>query len=88
MPEVSNYENNAKTLAVGVDDFSFETVEEQNGHATVIRFQLNDPRYKLGDVLVVLSGTDIHFHGMIESVENGWARASDRRDSLLPTTVQ
>ena len=70
------------------DEFSFETVEQMNGHATVIRFRLQQPMIKAGDVLVVLSGTDIHFHGMISTLEDGWATASDRRDSLLPATVQ
>lgn len=70
-----------------VDEFSFETVEQTNGLATVIRFRLQQPMVKAGDVLVVLSGTDIHFHGMISSVADGWAMASDQRDSLLPATI-
>jgi hypothetical protein len=70
------------------DNFSFETVEQENGQATVIRFRLEDPRYQAGDVIVVLSGSDIHFHGMIGSLADGWATAADRRGSLLPATVQ
>ena len=88
MPESSNYSNNSLTLAVDADEFSFEIVEQMNGHATVIRFRVQQPMIKAGDVLVVLSGTDIHFHGMISTLEDGWAMASDRRDSLLPATVQ
>lgn len=87
MPEPSNYSNNSQTLAMDVDDFSFETVEQTNGLATVIRFRLQQPMVKAGDVLVVLSGTDIHFHGMISSIADGWAMASDQRDSLLPATI-
>ncbi|MBA3441549.1 MAG: hypothetical protein H0T92_16945 [Pyrinomonadaceae bacterium] len=87
MPEPSNYSNNSQTLAMNVDEFSFETVEQVNGLATVIRFRLQQPMIKAGDVLVVLSGTDIHFHGMILNLEDGWATASDRRDSLLPGTI-
>lgn len=87
MPEPSNYSNNSQTLAMDVDEFSFETVEQTNGLATVIRFRLQQPMVKAGDVLVVLSGTDIHFHGMISSVADGWAMASDQRDSLLPATI-
>ena len=87
MPEPSNYSNNSQTLAMDVDEFSFETVEQMNGLATVIRFRLQQPMVKAGDVLVVLSGTDIHFHGMISSVADGWAVASDQRDSLLPATI-
>lgn len=56
--------------------------------ATVVKFQLEDPRYHAGDVLLVLSGSDIHFHGMIGRIEDGWATAVDRRGSLLPATVQ
>jgi hypothetical protein len=42
-----------------------------------------------GDVLLVLAGTEIHFHGMIGVVsEDGSAIATDRRGSLLPATVQ
>lgn len=88
MPEPSNYSNNSQTLVVNADEFSFETVEQLNGNATVIRFCLQQPLIKAGDVVVVLSGTDIYFHGMVSSVGDGWATASDRRDSLLPATIQ
>lgn len=88
MPESSNYANNSQTVVFNADDFSFETLEQENGQATVIRFEIDDRRYSAGDVLVVLSGSEIHFHGMIGSIEDGWAIASDRRGSLLPATVQ
>jgi len=48
-----------------LDTFSYETLEQQNGQATVVRFQLEDSRYQAGDVVVVLSDGEIHFHGMI-----------------------
>jgi hypothetical protein len=38
--------------------------------------------------VVVLSGSDIHFHGMIGKLAEGWAIASDHRGSLLAATVQ
>lgn len=66
----------------------FETLEQVNGQATVIRFPLVDTRYQAGDVLLVLSGSDIHFHGMIGSVAEGSATATDRRGSLLAAIVQ
>jgi hypothetical protein len=88
MPDSRSQIANSQTLVYGADDFVFETVEQQNGNATVIRFELQDPRYNAGDVLVVLSGTDIHFHGMIGQIADGWALASDNRGSLLPATVQ
>jgi hypothetical protein len=87
MPEQQNA-NNSLTYVVGADDFEFDTLEQENGQATVIRFKLTDPRYHAGDILLVLSGSDIHFHGMIGQVGEGYAIASDRRGSLLPATVQ
>jgi hypothetical protein len=88
MPDEQRVANNSQTYLVDYDDFAFETLEQQNGQATVIRFQLDDPRFHAGDVLLVLSGSDIHFHGMIGSLAEGWAVASDRRGSLLPASVQ
>ena len=88
MPEEQRTANNSQTYVVDADDFAFETIERENGQATVIRFQLTDPRYHAGDVLLVLSGSEIHFHGMIGSLADGWATASDKRGSLLPAMVQ
>ena len=88
MPDEQRTANNSQTYCVSADDFAYETVEQANGQATVVRFQLDDPRYHAGDVIVVLSGSDIHFHGMIGSLADGWATATDRRGSLLPAMVQ
>ena len=88
MPESQRTATHAQTYAIGVEDLSFETIEQDNGQATVIRFPLNDPRYQAGDVLLVLAGTDVHFHGLIGRIGDGWAIATDRRGSLLPVTVQ
>lgn len=88
MPEEQRVANNSQTYVASAEDFQFETVQQQNGQATVIRFRLEDPRYHAGDVLVVLSGSEIHFHGMIGQVADGWATASDPRGSLLAATVQ
>ena len=88
MPEEQRTSANSQTYVADANSFSFETVEQENGQATVIRFRLEDPRYHAGDVIVVLSGSDIHFHGMIGSLADGWAVASDHRGSLLPATVQ
>ncbi len=88
MPDEQRVANNSQTYVVDADLFAFEAVEEQNGIATVVKFQLDDPRYQAGDVLLVLSGSDIHFHGMIGNLAEGWATAVDRRGSLLPATVQ
>jgi hypothetical protein len=88
MPDEQRVANNSQTYVVDADSFSFETVEQQNGQATIVRFQMNDSSYHAGDVLLVLSGSDIHFHGMISQISDGWAIASDRRGSLLPATLQ
>jgi hypothetical protein len=88
MPEEQRVANNSQTYVANAEEFQFETLEQQNGQATVIRFRLEDPRYHAGDVLVVLSGSEIHFHGMIGQVADGWAIASDPRGSLLAATVQ
>jgi len=88
MPDEQRVANNSQTYVVEAGDFSFETLEQENGQAIVVRFRLENPRYHAGDVLVVLSGSEVHFHGMIGRLADGWATASDRRGSLLPATVQ
>lgn len=88
MPDEQRTANNSQTYLVDANDFDFETIEQENGQATVVRFKLDNPHYQAGDVLLVLSGTDIHFHGMIGQLEDGWAVAADRRGSLLPATTQ
>ncbi|HEY6121605.1 MAG TPA: hypothetical protein VIV66_16725 [Pyrinomonadaceae bacterium] len=88
MPDEQRVANNSQTYLVDADTFNFETVEQQNGQATIVRFRLDDSRYHAGDVLLVLSGSDVHFHGMISQIADGWATASDRRGSLLPATLQ
>lgn len=88
MPEEQRTANNSQTCVVGAEDFEFETLEQKNGQATVVRFKLGDARYQAGDVLLVLSGAEIHFHGMIGQVADGYAVASDPRGSLLPATIQ
>ena len=89
MPEERpSYTNNSQTVVVDADTFEFETLEESNGHATVVRFRVENADVRAGDVLLVLSGSEIHFHGMIGVIEDGRGVATDRRGSLLPATVQ
>ena len=88
MPDEQRVANNSQTYVVDADEFSYDTVEQTNGRATVIRFPLEDSRFHAGDVVVVLSSGEIHFHGMIGKLADGWATATDRRGSLLPATVQ
>lgn len=88
MPDEQRTATHAQTYVVDADTFSFETMEHENGQATMIRFPLDDLHYHAGDVLLVLSGSDVHFHGMIGKMGDGFAVATDRRGSLLPATVQ
>lgn len=88
MPDEQRTANNSQTYVVDADNFSYETIEQQNGQAVIVRFPMEDPKFQAGDVVVVLSGSDIHFHGMIGSLADGFATATDRRGSLLPATVQ
>lgn len=88
MSESQNFGNSSQTMIRDANDFQFETIEQQNGQATIIRFEMNDASFHAGDIVVVLSGSEVHFHGMIGSVADGFAVASDHRGSLLPATVQ
>ena len=87
MPEGRGEISNSQTLVVEANDFSFETLEQQNGLATVVKFKLENPRIGAGDVLLVLSGEEIQFHGLIGGIEDGWAVAMDRRSSMLSAFV-
>ena len=87
MPEAPEPEQelnpNSKTLVIETKDFHFAVMEQTNGLATVVRFQIMNPFIKPGDVLLVLTGPDVHFHGLIRLIEDGWAIATDSH-SLLP----
>jgi hypothetical protein len=48
---------------------------------------LDNPGVQAGDVLLVLSGEDIQFHGFINNIADGWATAADKRSSTLPASV-
>ncbi|HZB43680.1 MAG TPA: hypothetical protein VE360_00480 [Pyrinomonadaceae bacterium] len=85
--EPTNYTNTSQTVVIDADTFDFETLEQSNGNATVVRFRVENPDVRAGDVLLVLSGSEIHFHGMIGLIEEGFGVATDRRGSLLPAAV-
>ncbi|MFV0389122.1 MAG: hypothetical protein ACK5NT_10240 [Pyrinomonadaceae bacterium] len=76
------------TLSIDVNEFEYETISNENGNSTVIKFEINTDEYSPGDAIVVLDGDEIVFHGMIGKIEDGFAWASDPRGSLLPATVQ
>ncbi len=84
MAESNTSLTNAQSLVIEKNDFDYVTVEQKDGKATVVKFQVMNPSISIGDVLVILDGAEILFHGMISRLEDGWATAADPRDSLLP----
>ena len=77
-----------QTLSFNADTFDYEPVSQENGNATIIKFKVDEKMYSPGDVVVVLTGDDITFHGIIGKIEDGYAFASDPKGSLLPAGVQ
>jgi len=77
-----------QTLSFNADNFEYETVSQDNGNATIIKFPIDQTLYSPGDVVVVLSGDEINFHGIIGKIEDGYAFATDPTGSLLAATVQ
>ncbi len=88
MPDSERSLGNAQTLWTELSALEFEALEQAAGYATVIRFRLYNEQIRPGDVLVVLEGSEIRFHGMITSVDDdGWAAAADRHGSTIPALV-
>jgi hypothetical protein len=77
-----------QTLSFNADTFDYEAVSQENGNATIIKFKVDEKMYSPGDVVVVLTGDEITFHGIIGKIEGGYAFASDPKGSLLPAGVQ
>ena len=77
-----------QTISFNADAFEYETVSQDNGNATVIKFKIDAALYSPGDVVVVINNEEVNFHGIIGKIEDGYAFASDPRGSLLPGTVQ
>ncbi len=76
-----------QTLSFNTDTFEFEAVAHENGNATIIKFPVDEKQVSPGDVVVVSSGEDVAFHGLIGKIEDGFAFATDPRGSLLPAGV-
>lgn len=87
MAESNTSLTNAKSLVIEKQDFDYITLEQADGKATTVKFQVMNPSVTIGDVLVILDGTDILFHGMLSRMEDGWATASDPRGSELPASA-
>ena len=77
-----------QTLSFEAKTFDYESVEQTNGNATVIKFEVDQSEVSPGDVIVVLEEGEIVFHGMVAAIEDGTAIASDPKGSLLPATIQ
>ena len=84
MPEVAF----CQTISISADALEYESVAQENGNATIIKFVIDESKYSPGDVVVVLDGDDVVFHGLIGKIEDGNAFASDPKGSLLAATVQ
>ena len=78
----------SQTLVEQLDQLQFEAMEEKNGMATVIRFRVGNDEARAGDILLVLAGSEIHFHGFIGKIEDGWGIAMDRAGSTLRAATQ
>ncbi len=77
-----------QTLSFNTDTFEYDVVLSENGNATAIKFPVDDKQVSPGDVVVVVTGEDISFHGMIGKIEDGYAYVADPKGSLLPAGVQ
>jgi len=77
-----------QTISFNADRFEYDVVAQDNGNATIIKFPIDEKKYSPGDVVVVVSGEEISFHGIIGKIEEGFAFASDPKGSLLPAGVQ
>ena len=86
MPD-SSQPVNSQTLVIDFEELTYETVEQANGNATVVRFMVENQQVLPGDVLLVLAGEDIQFHGFINTIADGWAIAADTNGSTLPASV-
>lgn len=74
----------SQTLSFDAATFEYEAVANENGNATIIKFPVDEKKVSPGDAVVVVSGDEIHFHGMIGKIEDGYAYVSDPKGSLLP----
>jgi len=77
-----------QTISFNADTFEYEAVAQESGNATIIKFPIDEKLYSPGDVVVVVSGEEINFHGIIGKIEDGFAFATDPKGSLLPAGIQ
>ena len=48
-----------QTISFNADTFEYESVTQENGNATIIRFPIDEKLYSPGDVVVVVAGEDM-----------------------------
>lgn len=77
-----------QTMSFNADTFEYESVSQENGNATIIKFPIDEKMYSPGDVVVVVKDDQVSFHGIIGKIEDGYAFASDPKGSLLPAGIQ
>lgn len=78
-----------QTLSFSADTFEYESVAQENGNATIIKFPVDEKQVSPGDTVVVIAAEgEVHFHGLIGKIEDGFAYVSDPKGSLLPAGVQ
>jgi hypothetical protein len=87
MPDNTNQPTTSKTLVIDAHEFIYETIDQAHGKATVVKFKLDNPSVQVGDVLLILDGTEIQFHGFIGKIEADYAWAADRASSTLAAGV-
>jgi hypothetical protein len=76
-----------QTISYDAATFEYETVSQDNGNALMIKFPIDEKAHSPGDVIVILDGSEIQFHGVIGKIEDGYAFAYDPKGSALPTAV-
>ncbi|HEV8592893.1 MAG TPA: hypothetical protein VGQ55_12380 [Pyrinomonadaceae bacterium] len=77
-----------QTISFNAETFDFEAVAHENGNATIIKFPIDEKQFSPGDVVVVVNGDEVAFHGLIGKIEDGFAFASDPKGSLLAAGIQ
>jgi hypothetical protein len=70
--------SNSLTICADVSELTYECVEAEQGLAKLIRFRLVGDQPRFGDTLLVVSGAEILFHGLVRAlVSDGYALAMD-----------
>lgn len=77
----------SQTLSFDAASFEYDVITQENGNATGIKFPVDDKQVSPGDSVVVVSGDEILFHGMIGKIDGGYAYVADPKGSLLPASA-